>query len=144
MKLAMFQSMKIKGKLLSAFGAVLFLSSVLAGWGYYSIKRITEIGEVENTFNKISTIALEMRKVGKDFLMRDIKSEQFMESGKSKYVTDMDRLVALQDSVINALLESKWSAKLDIQEDLSNLKASIESLSQYVYKNSRGIQKKRV
>ncbi len=31
MTLDIFQSMKIKGKLLSAFGAVLFLSSILAG-----------------------------------------------------------------------------------------------------------------
>ena len=123
----MFQSMKIKGKLLSAFGAVLFLSSVLAGWGYFSINRITEIGEVENTFNKISTTALLMRKSEKDFLMRDIKSEEFMESGKSKYVTEMSKLVAVQDSIINALLESKWSAKLDIHEDLTNLKLSIEA-----------------
>ncbi|HET6543671.1 MAG TPA: HAMP domain-containing methyl-accepting chemotaxis protein [Chryseolinea sp.] len=127
MKLAMFQSMRIKGKLLSAFGAVLFLSSVLAGWGYFSINRITEIGEVENTFNKISTTALQMRKSEKDFLMRDIKSEEFMESGTSKYIADMSKLVAVEDSIINALLESKWSAKLDIHEDLTNLKLSIEA-----------------
>jgi methyl-accepting chemotaxis protein len=129
----MFQSMKIKGKLLSAFGAVLFLSSVLAGWGYFSIDRITEIGEVENTFNKISTTALQMRKSEKDFLMRDVKNEEFMESGKSKYVADVSKLVAVQDSIINALLASKWSAKLDIHDDLTNLKLSIEA-----YHNSFG------
>ena len=43
MNFALFQSMKIKGKLLTAFGAVLFLSSILAAWGYYSINRIMEI-----------------------------------------------------------------------------------------------------
>ena len=68
-----------------------------------------------------------MRRSEKDFLMRDIKNEEFMESGKSKYVSDMRKLVAVQDSIINALLESKWSAKLDIHEDLTNLKTNIEA-----------------
>ena len=121
----MFQNMKIKGKLLSAFGAVLFLSSVLAGWGYFSINRIIEISDVENTFNAINTTALEMRKAEKDFLMRDIRNEEFMKSGESKYIAAMDNLVKAQDSLINQLLESKWSSKLDIQEDLNNLKGSI-------------------
>ena len=121
----MFQNMKIKGKLLSAFGAVLFLSSVLAGWGYFSINRIIEISDVETTFNAINTTALEMRKAEKDFLMRDIRNEEFMKSGESKYIAAMDNLVKAQDSLINQLLESKWSSKLDIQEDLNNLKGSI-------------------
>lgn len=121
----MFQSMKIKGKLLSAFSAVLFLSSVLAGWGHYSINRIMEIRAVEKTFKEISNTSLKMRKDEKDFLMRDIKSEAFMSSGKSKYISSMALLVNKQDSLINNLLQSKWSAKLDIEDELSNLKSSI-------------------
>ena len=127
MKLTIFQSMKIKGRLLRAVGALLFLSSVLAGYGYFSINRIAEIVEVENAFNRIRTAASHMRTSEKDFLMRDILNEAFMESGKSKYVSEMIKLVAIQDSIINSLLASKWSAKLDIHEDLSSLKTNIEA-----------------
>lgn len=123
----MFQSMKIKGRLLSAFGVVLFLFSILAGCSYFSINRIKEICEVENTFHKISTTALQMRRSEKDFFMTDIKNAEFMKSGNSKFVSDMSRLVATQDSILNSLLESKWPAKLDIYQDLTSLKTHIET-----------------
>ena len=90
----MFQSMKIKGKGLAAFGVLLFLCGALAGCGYFAIIQVAEIGEVEAALNKISTTALQMRTAQNDFLTRDIKNEKFMESGKSKYVSDMRRLGA--------------------------------------------------
>jgi HAMP domain-containing protein len=116
--------MKINGKLLTAFGAVLFLSSILAVWGYYSINRIMEIRTVEKTFKDISANTLKMRKSEKDFLMRDTKSEEFMSTGKSKYISDIDNIVQNQDSLINAMLESKWSSKLDLQDELAELNKS--------------------
>jgi methyl-accepting chemotaxis protein len=125
MKLAMFQSMKIKGKLLTVFGAVLFLSSILAVSGYYSINRIMEIRAVEKTFKDITNTALKMRKSEKDFLMRDIKNEAFMTSGKSKYAADIDGLVHIQDSLITSILDSKWSKKLEIETELASLNSSI-------------------
>ena len=123
----MLQSTKIKGTILSTYGVALFFSIVLAGWGYLSINRITELGEVENAFNKIRTTTLEMRRSEKDFLLRDIKNEEFMASGESKYVSDMGKLVATQDSIITSLLESKRAAKLNIHEDLINLKTNIKA-----------------
>ena len=123
----MFQSMKIKGKRLAAFGVLLLLCGALAGCGYFAIVRVAEIGEVETAFNKISTTALQMRTLQNDFLTRDIKNEKFMESGKSKYVSDMRELAAVQDSIISSLLENKWSAKLDIHKDLTSLKTNFEA-----------------
>jgi methyl-accepting chemotaxis protein len=138
----MLQSMKIKGTFLSAYGVALLLSSVLAGWGYLSINRITELGEVENAFNKISNTTLEMRRSEKDFLLRDIKNEEFMESGKSKYVSDMDKLVATQDSIITSLVESKWAAKLNIHEDLTNLKNNIKAYHSTFHKITDAYRKR--
>jgi methyl-accepting chemotaxis protein len=125
MSLNIFKSKKIKGKLLIAFGMVLLLSSVLAGWGYYSIDRIMEIRSIEKKFNAISTIALKMRKSEKDFLMRDTKNEEFMKSGKSKYVSEMNASVTKADSLITYLLDSKWSAKLAIDDDLQTLSKNL-------------------
>lgn len=122
---ALFQSMKIKGKLLTAFGAVLFLSSILAGWGYYSINRIMEIRSIEKAFKDISSNALKMRKSEKDFLARDTKSEDFMATGKSKYVKDIDQLVHAEDSLITSLLNSKWATKLEIQDEMAELNKNI-------------------
>lgn len=124
MNLSIFQSRKIKGKLLLAFGMVLFLSSILAGWGYYSINRIMEIRSVEKTFKNISALALKMRKAEKDFLMRDTKSEEFMATGKSSYITDMSTYAVLEDSLINSLLENKWAEKLAIEGELGSLNKS--------------------
>jgi methyl-accepting chemotaxis protein len=125
MNLSMFQSLKIKGKLLTAFGAVLLLSSILAGWGYYSINRIMTIRAVEKTFKDISATALKMRKSEKDFLMRDIKNDIFMSSGKSKYVMDIENLVRAQDSLIKSILDSKFAVELDIKDELALLNTSI-------------------
>lgn len=122
---SLFKTMKIKGKLLTAFGAVLFLSSILAGWGYYSINRIMEVRAVEKTFKDITANVLEMRKAEKDFLMRDVKNEKFMASGESKYVSAIDELVHIQDSLIASLVASPWSGKLGIEEELSGLNKNI-------------------
>lgn len=125
MNLNIFKSKKIKGKLLIAFGMVLFLSSVLAGWGYYSINRIMEIRGVEKDFKTINTLALNMRKAEKDFLMRDTQNELFMKTGDSKYAKDLASFVAEQDSLINSLLNSDWSSKLAIESDLEALNKSV-------------------
>ena len=85
MKANLFQLNKIKGKLLLAFCAVLFLSSILAGWGYYSISRVQEIGGIKEDFKNINEMVLKMRKAEKDFLMRELTNEEFMASGESKY-----------------------------------------------------------
>ncbi|HEY3405765.1 MAG TPA: HAMP domain-containing methyl-accepting chemotaxis protein [Ohtaekwangia sp.] len=116
---------KIKGKLLLAFGVVLILSSILAGWGYYSINRIQEIGSVKENFKNINEVVLKMRKAEKDFLMREITNEAFMQSGNSKYAKAIDGFVHDEDSLINALLESGWSDDLSIEEDLVALQKNI-------------------
>ncbi|HEY0744304.1 MAG TPA: HAMP domain-containing methyl-accepting chemotaxis protein [Chryseosolibacter sp.] len=126
MNLNIFKSKKIKGKLLIAFGMVLFLSSVLAGWGYYSINRIMEIRSVEKDFKTINTLALNMRKSEKDFLMRDTQNEEFMKTGNSKYANDLASFVAEQDSLIRSLLNSDWSSKLNIEADLIALNQSVK------------------
>ena len=121
MKLNLFQINKIKGKLLLAFCAVLFLSSILAGWGYYSIRRVQEIGGIKEDFKTINEMVLKMRKAEKDFLMRELTNEKFMASGESKYSTTIDKLMLDQDSLLNYLIESRWSSKLDIKGELVDL-----------------------
>jgi methyl-accepting chemotaxis protein len=134
MKIALFQSMKIKGKLLTAFAAVLFLSSILAAWGYYSINRIMAIREVEKTFKGITVAALNMRKAEKDFLARDTRNEDFFATGESNYVNKIDKLVHVEDSLINHLLQSEWSERLNITADLSTLNESIGDYHGTFYK----------
>ncbi|MBT1697661.1 hypothetical protein KK083_12285 [Fulvivirgaceae bacterium PWU4] len=120
-----FQLNKIKGKLLLAFGAVLFLSSILAGWGYYSIDHVLEIRGIKEDFKNINEVVLKMRKAEKDFLMRDIKNVEFMSTGESGYVKTIDQYVQQEDSLISFLLESKWSETLNIREDLVALHESL-------------------
>ena len=128
MKPSIFRLTKIKGKLLLAFGVVLFLSSILAGWGYFSINRIMQIRAIEKDFRSISSIALKMRKSEKDFLARDISNAEFMASGKSKYAGEIDSYIHQEDSLIASLLENKWSDKLEIRQDLADLD---KNLSEY-------------
>lgn len=126
MKRNLFQLNKIKGKLLLAFGAVLLLSSILAGWGYYSINHVLEIRSIKEEFKTINVIVLKMRKAEKDFLMRDITNEAFMATGESKYVEAIEAYIQQEDSLITSLLNSKWSSKLDLQEDLAVLQKNLK------------------
>lgn len=89
MQFNLFKQKKIKGKLLLAFGAVLTLTGILAAWGYYSINNIMQVRDVEVAFKNINGNVLSMRKSEKDFLMRDTKNAEFVETGKSKYVQDI-------------------------------------------------------
>ncbi len=126
MKRNIFQLNKIKGKLLLAFSAVLFLSSILAGWGYYSIHRVLDIRSVEERFKNISILVLKVRKAEKDFMMRDISNADFMATGKSKNIKSMELFIHQEDSLISLLQESKWSEKLHIKEDLNSLHQSMD------------------
>jgi methyl-accepting chemotaxis protein len=126
MNLNAFKPQKIKGKLLLAFGTVLFLSSILAGWGYYSINRIMEIRSLEKDFKNISLTTLKMRKAEKDFLMRETKSKDFMATGASKYITDMNEYVALEDSLTKSLLEKGWASDLEIVDELETLSSNFK------------------
>jgi methyl-accepting chemotaxis protein len=126
MKLNVLQLNGIKAKLLVTFGAVIFLSSILAATAYYSISQINAVRKVEQTFNEISLLTLKMRKSEKDFLIRETKSPEFMMSGKSKYASDIDRFVGVEDSLNAALMDSRWSEELDIQDDLALLQGSIK------------------
>ncbi len=120
-----FNQRKIKGKLLFSFGIVLVLSSILAGWGYFSITRILEIRKLKEDFMTVNEIVLKMRKSEKDFLMRETISSDFMESHESKYVKAIDDYTAQQDSIITGLLENKWSDRLEINEELGLLRNSL-------------------
>ena len=126
MKANLFQLNKIKGKLLLAFCAVLFLSSILAGWGYYSISRVQEIGGIKEDFKNINEMVLKMRKAEKDFLMRELTNEKFMVSGESKYSKTIDNLMHDQDSLISSLVESRWSSKLNIKTELVELTQNLK------------------
>jgi methyl-accepting chemotaxis protein len=126
MKANLFQLNKIKGKLLLAFCAVLFLSSILAGWGYYSIARVQEIGGIKENFKTINEVVLKMRKSEKDFIMRELTNEAFMTSGESKYSKSIDNLMQEQDSLLSFLIESRWSTKLDIKEELVELSKNLK------------------
>ncbi len=126
MKANLFQLNKIKGKLLLAFCAVLFLSSILAGWGYYSISRVQEIGGIKEDFKNINEMVLKMRKAEKDFLMRELTNEKFMVSGESKYSKTIDKLMHDQDSLISYLVESRWSSKLNIKTELVELSKNLK------------------
>jgi len=125
MKVNLFQVNRIKGKLLLAFCAVLFLSSILAGWGYFSINRVREIGGIKEDFKTINELVLKMRKAEKDFLMRELSNEKFMASGESKYVVTIDKLMQDEDSLISYLIESRWSEKLNIKQDLVELSKNL-------------------
>jgi methyl-accepting chemotaxis protein len=125
MKKKFFQQNKIKHKLLTTFGAVIVLSSILAAWGYYSINRLMRVRELEQTLNSITTNSLKIRKSEKDFLMRDTKDPEFMKTGKSKYVKNVAELVAREDSLVTTLLQSDWAADLEMVDELTALKTNI-------------------
>jgi methyl-accepting chemotaxis protein len=127
MKINLFKQNKIKHKLLTTFGAVIFLSSILAVWAYYSINRMMDVRQLERTLNGITTAALKIRKSEKDFLMRDIRSTNFMSTGESKYVKDVAALVSQEDSLINELLTSKWATELQMQEELKALQLNLKN-----------------
>ncbi|WP_224997075.1 methyl-accepting chemotaxis protein [Cesiribacter sp. SM1] len=122
MNFNLFQQKKIKGKLLLSFCIVLALSSFLAGWGYYSINRVLEIRQIKEDMMTINKTVLKMRKAEKDFLMRETSNVDFMASRKSKYIQAIDAYTLAQDSIINVLLASRWSANLEIENDLKELK----------------------
>ena len=122
----LFKLNKIKSKLLLSFSVVLFLSSILAFWGYYSINRILNIRGLKEQFMNVNEIVLKMRKSEKDFLMRDVINLDFMASGKSKYVENIDELTLQSDSLITEILNNPITDELGVDNDLTELKGSFK------------------
>ena len=62
MKFQLLNLRRIKGKLMASFGVVLFLSLILAIWGYVSINNVIALKESKENVSKINFLISEIKK----------------------------------------------------------------------------------
>lgn len=61
---------------------------------YYSIRQILNLEDLQRYFLNLKVDVLELRKDEKDFLMRAIKSPEYMETGKNEYLESHHQLTS--------------------------------------------------
>ncbi|WP_185156177.1 GAF domain-containing protein [Fulvivirga kasyanovii] len=107
---------KIKHKLIAAFGGVLALSFILAGWGYYSINRILNNQDLSQRIDDISIMVLELRRAEKDFLMRETTNPEFFKTGQSQYLQTINETAEELQKEISLLKEHPATGSMDLEE----------------------------
>ena len=117
---------KIKHKLIAAFGAVLALSFILAGWGFYSIDKILDNKELSQSIDDISIMVLQIRRAEKDFLMRESTNPEFFATGESAYLQTINNATTELQNEISQLVEHPATKSLDLEESFSEINDIID------------------
>ncbi len=124
MKFNVFNLRTIKGKLMLSFSVVLFLSLILAIWGYFSIYNILDLKQVKESVSRVNYLISEIKKNEKDFLKLERTNPDFMETGTSEYINNMNALRLEADSII-LTLKGNTDAIDSIDTQLDDLSGAI-------------------
>ncbi|UII31235.1 GAF domain-containing protein [Fulvivirga ulvae] len=121
---------RIKHKLIAAFGAVLALSFLLAGWGYYSINKIMNHQNLNQRIDDISIMVLQLRRAEKDFLMRETTNPEFFQTGKSQYLTVINEITQKLQEELSQLKQHPSSGSMELKDSFDAMRKTIEQYSE--------------
>lgn len=115
------QNLKIKWKLLSAFGSILLLSILLMLCSIYALVNIKQYQKLSTDIHNLEKNISISNTLIKDFLYQGYKNEGFLQSGNSHLLQAYDQNFSHTRVLIENLLKNKISSKLQIREDLQRI-----------------------
>ncbi len=112
----LFYRLKIKLKLLVAFGSILLLSAILMVTATLSIRTILHHKELNEAIDDLTLQLLKINTTAKDFIHLGYKKNDFLTSGHSVHLEEFDSRLATVDGILQGiktedLLSSDVSAK---------------------------------
>jgi methyl-accepting chemotaxis protein/CHASE3 domain sensor protein len=124
-----FKDMKIRGKIFLGFSLLIIFTILLGGYSYYSVTDMSEHKfPLALSNEKLVELSLEMRKNEKDFLLRDVKNEEFFSSGKSSNLDKFENNYSKSLDIISELKgDSIAKGNPSIMSSINNLEKAVES-----------------
>ncbi len=119
--------LKVRWKLLIAFGSVLVLSIVLMGIVINSTRLTLNYDLLNERIDRVNITTLEMNGLVKDFHAQGYKKEEFLIHGKSHFIDEFELAFARQDNLLRLVAEH------DLFEE-SEHKTELEKLSKDHYR----------
>jgi methyl-accepting chemotaxis protein len=105
--LAFFKRLKIRAKLLAAFGSIILLSVLLTVYAILSINNILNVKSLASEAEILSTNLIRIELASKEFIAEGYKEKQFQESGKSEQIDAFNKSLAQASENLQILSTSK-------------------------------------
>jgi HAMP domain-containing protein len=122
-----FKRLKIRAKLLAAFGSIILLSVILTVYAIISINDILTIKSLASEAENLSTNLVRLELASKEFMGEGYKEKLFHEKGESQHIESFNKYIAqaninLQRLSESDLLHSDESRKAQLA-DLANARS---------------------
>ncbi len=104
--LEFFKRLKIRAKLLAAFGSIILLSVILTVYAIVAINNILTIKSLASEAENLSTNLVRLELASKEFMGEGYKEKLFQETGKSQHIESFNQSIAQADINLQRLSES--------------------------------------
>lgn len=113
--------LKVRWKLLIAFGSVLVLSVILTLVVISSTRSILDYNQLNEKMDRVNITVLVMNGLVKDFYSHGYKNESFQVTGKSELVNEFEKVFTEQDSLLQLISGYDLFDKTNHTQDLAEL-----------------------
>lgn len=120
------KKLSLKSKLIAlsivAIGTI-FIIGLIA---YSAIQKILDYNTISNKIHVVYEKSIELRRIEKDFLSRELINAQYYESGKSKYLVDFKRNIDAIQEIARDLQSDPYVKKNDLSDSVKLIGTEIQ------------------
>ncbi len=118
--------MTIKNKLYLLIISVFIVFGIVGGFTYFSIHKLDKLNIIKTNTLMLNEYTLKLRKMEKNFLMRDTKSPRFYETGKSVNLTDFNAYMDSTQQITAKMIQDKYVKSFGLADSFVNIKGSLQ------------------
>lgn len=122
--LEFFKRLKIRAKLLAAFGSIIILSVLLTVYAILSITNILNVKSLESEAEILSTNLVRIELASKEFIAEGYKEKQFQEFGRSGQIDAFSTALAQANENLKVLSASQVLADPILKDKIQKIASS--------------------
>jgi GAF domain-containing protein/HAMP domain-containing protein len=127
--LEFFKRLKIRAKLLAAFGSIILLSVLLTVYAIVAIKDILKIKSLASEAESLSTNLVRLELASKEFIAEGYKEKYFQEFSKSEYIDAFNKSLAQANENLQLLSVSELLTDPELKKKIDEI-ANAKQLSE--------------
>lgn len=122
--LEFFKRLKIRAKLLAAFGSLIILSILLTVYAIISIRDILIVKSVASETELLSTNLVRIELASKEFITEGYKEKEFQQFGKSQHIDAFTKFLTHANENLSVLSVSALAADPILKEKIQKISTS--------------------
>ncbi len=119
--------MTIKNKLYLLIFSVFIVFGIIGVFTYYSFHKLDNLNTVKSNTLLLNEYTLKIRKMEKNFLMRDVKNDDFYKTGTSINLKDFNAYMDTTRELTAKMIRDKYVKSFGLTDSFKNIKGSLES-----------------